>query len=186
MAGRTHEATTLYETALEAVDVRLQQLPALVGPVLGGEALDLNLAKIDLLTVLNRTPDAITIADKMLTIQPDNVAVLLVRCMAKLNTTNLLTKARQDCDAAARYDPSSLSVKYVSGIVALKAKDWQRAAREFEYLTDQQPDVPRFLFGRGIVKLRQGAEEDGRADIALARRGNMNVDADFEQVGINP
>lgn len=185
-AGRFEQARVQYDAALGQVDLRLEQLPAPEGPVLSGETLNLLLTKVDILADLDRGPEAIAVADRALAIQPDNVAMLLVRCLTWLRTPDQTARARQDCDAAGRYDPSSAGVEYVSALVSLKLKDWQRATMEFAALTEKKARVPKYLYGRGVAKTRAGQETDGKADIELARLLNMNVDVDFEEYGIKP
>ncbi|MDB5699762.1 MAG: tetratricopeptide repeat protein, partial [Alphaproteobacteria bacterium] len=184
MAGRKEEARAQYEAALTEVDARLQQLPAPRGPVLGGVG-PLK-AKIDLLVLTHRTPEAIAVADRALAVQPSNAPILTARCKAWLHAPAQLAKARQDCEAARRNDPANREALYASGLTSLMAKDWTRAAGEFQALTKELPTAPAPLFGRGIAKLRHGEKADGGADIELARSLSGEVDAEFEEIGIKP
>lgn len=184
MAGRNGEARAQYEAALGAVDARLKQLPPPQGPVLGGVAL--RKAKVDLLLLMGRGTEAIAVADEALAAQPSNAPMLIVRCKAWLRASAQLAKARQDCDAARRNDPADRDALYASGLTSLKSNDWARAAGEFEALTEELPTAPAALFGRGVVKLRRGEKAGGAADLELARSLSVEIEAEFDEIGIRP
>lgn len=184
MAGRNAEARAEYDAALGAVDARLKQLPPPRGPVLGGVAV--RKAKIDLLLLMGRGPEAIAVADEALAVQPSHAAMLTVRCKAWLRASAQLAKARQDCDAARRNDPADRDALYASGLTSLKSNDWARAAGEFEALTKELPTAPAALFGRGVVRLRRGEKANGAADIELARSLSAEIEAEFGEIGIRP
>jgi len=186
MAGRPEQARAEYDAALVEVDARIKQFPPPQGPVLSGEPLRLLKAKVDLLIRTDRVQDAIAIADRALKVQPDNVSMLTARCEARLHAAAQLPLARADCDAARRSDPADNEAMYRSGLVALKAKDWSRAASEFEAFAKVAPNAPAALFGRGIVKLRRGDRTGGGADIERARTLSAEVEPEFAEVGVTP
>lgn len=181
-AGRVKEGRAEYEAALREIETRLAQLPAPSGPVVGGETLELLTSKASLLGFLGRPSEAVAIADRILKLQPTNVPMLIERCRAWLYVPGQLAKARQDCDFAKRTEVGNAEALYVSGLISLKAGDWDRAANEFQLLAKHQ-HVPSVV-GLGLAKLRRG-DSDGAAYIELARATTPEIDSEFTRFGIS-
>ncbi|HJQ18455.1 MAG TPA: tetratricopeptide repeat protein [Allosphingosinicella sp.] len=180
-AGRAREAGAEYEAALREMDTRLKQLPAPSGPVLGGETLKLLTAKAYLLVVMDRDQEAIALADQALKLQPNNAALLVERCRARLHAGQL-GKARQDCDVVRRTELANADAWYVSGLISLKSNDWDRALSEFQVLSKTKN--PLVQFGRGLAKLRRGESTDGSGYLELVRSMSPDIDDEFERFGI--
>ncbi|GAD49276.1 hypothetical protein NT2_05_01960 [Caenibius tardaugens NBRC 16725] len=184
MAGRVEPARAEYEKALKDIDARLKQLPPAEDGVLRG--VGLRLAMAELLIRMNQPQEAVVIADQALAIMPDNVAMLTLRCKARLHIAGQLATARQDCDAALQKQPANNQALFTSGLTSLKLYDWGRAADEFDTLAKTLTTAPGPVFGRGIARLRLDQTTDGAADIEFARNLSVEIDAEFDDVGIKP
>jgi tetratricopeptide (TPR) repeat protein len=182
MADRATEARAEYEAALREIDERLEQLPRLSGPAIDAETLALLVAKARLFATTDRAPEAIALADRVLELQPENPIMLIERCRARLYTQGQMAQARQDCDIAKRSDLANSEARYVSGLISLKAHDWDRAASDFKVLAKTGNTLA--LFGLGLAKFRSGETAEGGAYMELARSGSPEVDFEFHRFGI--
>lgn len=184
MAGRLEAARSGYDKALQEIDASLSQLPAQGGGAFA--SIDIRQAKAELLIRMGRPLEAADVTDRALAISPANSALLVVRCKAHLSIAGQLANARQDCDAALQTAPANVEALYTSAKISLKANDWARAEREFDALAKATSGAPGPIYGRGIAKLRQGKKADGTVDIEFARSQSVEVDAEFNEVGIEP
>lgn len=184
MAGRLESARAEYDKALQEIDARMKQLPPSGDGRLQGVGLRQSMA--ELLIRMGRPQEAVAIADEALAIMPDNAAMLIVRCKARLFIAGQLAEARQDCDAALQKEPANNQALYTSGLTSLKSSDWVRAANDFDTLAKAAARAPGAFFGSGIAKLRRGEKAHGAADIEFARSLSAEVDAEFDEVGVKP
>jgi tetratricopeptide (TPR) repeat protein/predicted aspartyl protease len=106
------------------------------------------------------------------------------RARALLNQD--LDDALADCNRAVRARSDAPFFHDSRGLVYLRLGKYEKAIDDYNATLGVQPRNPWALYGRGIARLRQGLEAEGRADIAAARASAPGIVALAERLGIKP
>jgi tetratricopeptide (TPR) repeat protein len=102
-------------------------------------------------------------------------------------TSGDLKGALADCREVPRHRQVSPERKLsdsCDAVIALKLKQFARAAASFAAYVKAHRDDPFALYGRGIARLNGGDRAGGAADIAAAKAMNVTVAASFAGIGI--
>jgi tetratricopeptide (TPR) repeat protein len=111
------------------------------------------------------------------------------RCWAR-GVSGQLQQALADCNDALRIDPDDVSSTAESafanrGVVRLKLKDYQAAISDFDAALKNDPHLARALYGRGIVRKKQGDATGGEADMAAAISVWPDIVGEFDRWGLS-
>ncbi|HYD87202.1 MAG TPA: tetratricopeptide repeat protein [Vitreimonas sp.] len=105
------------------------------------------------------------------------------RCWLDLNEERNFTRARGDADAAVAADPRNVEAQLCRGVLQLREGEWADARASFEAALEVEPGNPTALFGRGVARRRSG-DNDGRADMNLARDFDRHIGQRFDDMGV--
>jgi tetratricopeptide (TPR) repeat protein/predicted aspartyl protease len=106
------------------------------------------------------------------------------RARALLNRD--LDDALSDCDRAVRARPEAPFFHDSRGLVYLRMGKYDKAVDDYDAALRMQPRNAWALYGRGIARLHEAMETEGRADIAAARMSAPAIVALAERLGIKP
>lgn len=107
----------------------------------------------------------------------ERVAVDICRLRSRLRAE--LSIVLESCK-----DMTGAGAAEARGLALLRAGQDAEALKAFSDGLVVQPVHAGLLYGRGIVRLRQGQWEDGDDDIAFARALNSQIGANFERYGV--
>lgn len=108
------------------------------------------------------------------------------RCWARAKQNVDLAKAEIDCAAAVKAAPGVASYWDSYALVALRRDRLDEALERYGRALSLNPKLAQSLYGRGVVKLRQGDEVGGAADIAAARTIAPTAGKELEEAGVAP
>jgi tetratricopeptide (TPR) repeat protein len=119
-----------------------------------------------------------------LQLAPHDVRYLSARCWARAGQGQELEKALADCNLALKLVPG-FAVAYDSrALVYLRLHNYAQSFKDYSQSLVLAPDRATAYFGRGFAEFHLGQAPAAKADIALARRVDPEVDDIFIQVGI--
>jgi hypothetical protein len=99
-----------------------------------------------------------------------------------------LKGALADCREVPRHRPFLLKPGLsdsCDAVIALRLKQFARAAAGFAAYVKSHRDDAFALYGRGVAKLNRGDRAGGAADIAAAKAMDNSVAASFARIGIS-
>jgi tetratricopeptide (TPR) repeat protein len=108
------------------------------------------------------------------------------RCRARALLNEDLDDALTDCNRAVRARSDAPFFHDSRGLVYLRMGKYDKAISDYDATLGVQPKNPWALYGRGIARLHEGMETEGRADIAAARASAPGIVALAERLGITP
>jgi tetratricopeptide (TPR) repeat protein len=113
---------------------------------------------------------------------------LLYRCRSRAELGIDLDKALSDCDAVLRRvaGTGSASALETRGLIQLRRGEFDKSIKEYDAALKLVPRDVWALYGRGLSKLRKGANTDGEADLAAARAIQPRITEDFARMGLTP
>ncbi|HVE88535.1 MAG TPA: tetratricopeptide repeat protein [Burkholderiaceae bacterium] len=105
------------------------------------------------------------------------------RCWARALLGSELEQALSDCNAALK--AKRTSARYGSrGLVHLRMGSFDKAIDDYDEALRIDPKSAWSLLGRGIARIRKGAEQAGRADIAAAKAIRSSIEAEAAHYGV--
>ncbi|MCP1470788.1 tetratricopeptide (TPR) repeat protein [Sphingobium sp. OAS761] len=166
------------EEAMAMVDQRI---------AIGGETRDgYRSLKSSLLGTYGDASQAVALLDAHIAEKPGMAMLLNERCWIKATRKIALDSAPQDCTRAIELSQSSVAALDSRAMVWFRMGRPEDALRDLDAVITQAPGQERSRFMRGIVLRRLGRVADGDVDLAVARRIDPHVDADFARFGIKP
>jgi tetratricopeptide (TPR) repeat protein len=122
---------------------------------------------------------AIPDIDRLFTAVPEDTELLVDRCRDEALAENLLKSALADCQKALTINVDIDEGFEWRAFTYLRMGKLEEAAADYDTFLKRRPNSPSGHFGQGIVALRQHREDEGQRDLAIARRGNASIDAQF-------
>lgn len=124
-------------------------------------------------------------SDALIAQTPDKAELLNSRCWLRATWGQQLESALTDCNASLNLNstPRTLDSR---GLVYLRLGRLDDALSDYDAAIKARPKAASSLFGRGLVKLRKGANQDGEADLAAARAIDAKVDTEYADYGLEP
>lgn len=92
-------------------------------------------------------------------------------------------EALADLDRAVELNPSDAGTRNIRGWLEIALGKLDLAAADFAAAISADPQQSASLYGRGMVRLKQGDAASGQRDITAARALNRTVDADIARSG---
>lgn len=108
------------------------------------------------------------------------------RCWVRMLANKKLDAALADCHRAIKLAPGRDDILDSLGWVYLRLGRTQLAIAHFDAALARTPTLASSLFGRGVVRLQEGAVREGWADIKLAKAIQPGIEARFRSYGIVP
>jgi tetratricopeptide (TPR) repeat protein len=121
---------------------------------------------------------AIPDIDRLFAATPEDTELLVDRCRDQALAEGLLKAALADCQKALAINADLDEGLEWRAFVYLRMGKLDEAAADYNAFLKHRPNSPTGHFGRGIVALRKHQEE-GQRELAIARRANANIDAQF-------
>ncbi|MNX51788.1 Beta-barrel assembly-enhancing protease [compost metagenome] len=122
---------------------------------------------------------ALAAARAFIASNPDHPDVLNGGCWMLAVAGVGLDQAEAWCDAGLAARPLSGAIADSRGRLRLQQGRHEAALADFDYALSRQAVMSPARYGRGLALLALGREEEGRADLELARRQNPDVLSDF-------
>ena len=110
--------------------------------------------------------------------------ILNSRCWARALANIELDAALDDCNLAVDGAPKDANFVDSRGLVNLRLGRLRDALRDYDTALRLEPGKPWSLYGRAIVRLRDGQRDAGLADLAAARAAQPSIDADAARHGL--
>lgn len=166
------------DEALVMVDQRI---------AIGGETRDAyRRLKASLLGTYGDAAKAVELLDAHIAEKPGLTMLLNERCWIKGTRDIMLDSALKDCTRAIETSTYSVAALDSRAMVSFRMGKYEDALQDLTAVLDQVPGKDESQFMRGIVLHRLGRASDGDKDIAIARRINPRIDADYARFGIKP
>lgn len=166
------------DEALVMVDQRI---------AIGGETRDAyRRLKTSLLGTYSDAAKAVELLDAHIAEKPGLTMLLNERCWIKGTRNIMLDSALKDCTRAIETSTYSVAALDSRAMVSFRMGKYEDALQDLTAVLDQVPGKDESQFMRGIVLHRLGRASDGDKDIAIARRINPRIDADYARFGIKP
>ena len=142
--------------------------------------------RLDLLIESGQVEQAIATTTAELRRAPNDALTLNARCWARASHNQALDKALADCDAARRLQPLNSTIAESRGFLRLRLGKNEEAIADYDAALDRSQKAPTALYGRGIALLRKGDKVRGERDLAAARLLDLDIDAQFKDLGVTP
>lgn len=122
---------------------------------------------------------ALAMARAFLASNPEHPEMLNGGCWMLALAGVGLDQAEAWCDAGLAAQPLSGPFADSRGRLRLQQGRYEEALADFDYALTRQALMSSARYGRGLALIALGREEDGRADLALARRQSPEVVRNF-------
>jgi tetratricopeptide (TPR) repeat protein len=134
----------------------------------------------------HRFPKAIAIYDAWIAAHrgEPHPGVLVARCRVRGLSGEGLDQALSDCDEGMRYGRPTAEEYEHRGLVRLRLNRLSGAIYDYDQALALQPKLAWALYGRGLAKIGQGRDADGRADIAAALALNADLADEAKSYGL--
>lgn len=131
-----------------------------------------------------RSSELVQLLDAYVAKHPKEAAALNERCWAKATHNISIETALADCEASLKLRPNSPATLDSRAFVHLRLGRNSAAISDYDAALKLAPTMAASLYGRAIAKARMGDVTGARADLALARDQNSDVDDRFRTFGI--
>lgn len=118
-------------------------------------------------------------------IEPANAAYWNGRCWMRATMKRDLNDALRDCDEALKRLPNSANALDSRALTLFQLGRLDEALLVYNAALAAQPNKPHSLYGRGLVKLKQGDNTGGEADLAAAKAADAEIEGEFTQFELN-
>jgi tetratricopeptide (TPR) repeat protein len=129
---------------------------------------------------------AITDQTEAIRFNPKHAKAFNDRCWAATIVGRALQQALADCNESLRLDGNDPDAIASRGFTYLKLGQLADAIVDYDAALKVAPKHASSLYGRGVVKLRQGDVEGGNADLATATAIQANIADEFARYGVAP
>ena len=129
---------------------------------------------------------AITDQTEAIRFNPKHAKAFNDRCWAATIVGRALQQALADCNESLRLDGNDPDALASRGFTYLKLGQLADAIVDYDAALKVAPKHASSLYGRGVVKLRQGDVEGGNADLATATAIQANIADEFARYGVAP
>lgn len=131
--------------------------------------------------------EALADYDAAVAAQGANAAYRNSACWARGVLNRELEHALADCNEAVRLRPKNPAFLDSRALVKLRSGDFADAEADYSAaIRAAGNDFPHAQYGRGVARLRQQKETEGRADITAASNADPTLPARFEKFGLAP
>lgn len=103
-----------------------------------------------------------------------------LRCWVRVSEGSDLKLARRLCDAALRKRPQNPEILEETGVLLLKAGDYQAAFDSFQSASRWSPSTASYIYGRGVAARLLGRTEEGESLVGAAKKIEAKVAERFE------
>jgi len=117
---------------------------------------------------------------------PQHAKAFNDRCWAATIVGRALQQALADCNESLRLDGNDPDALANRGFTYVKLGQLADAIVDYDAALKAAPKHAGSLYGRGVVKLRQGDIEGGNADIATAMAIQADIADQFARYGVAP
>ncbi len=129
---------------------------------------------------------AITDQTEAIRFNPKHAKAFNDRCLAATIVGRALQQALADCNESLRLDGNDTDALASRGLTYLKLGQLADAIVDYDAALKVAPNHASSLYGRAVVKLRQGDVEGGNADIATATAIQADIADKFARYGVAP
>jgi tetratricopeptide (TPR) repeat protein len=165
ISQRRASALTAYE--MDDPQGALQQLEEF-GNNSPSHAIDMVLARAQLLASLERYDEALDFYDKYVTYRPDDESALLGRAELLLRMDRLDEAIEQYRAAASRWPESAMSLNALGYTLADRTDEFREAEKLIRKALEYDPDSPAIIDSLGWVLFKQGEYEAALAELQRA------------------
>jgi hypothetical protein len=116
---------------------------------------------------------------------PGNSVLLNDRCWFRAIAGQELAIALADCDASLGIKDAP-TTRDSRGLVNLRLGKFDDSIADYDKALSAKPNLATSLYGRGIAKLKTGADAGGHADITAALAIDPKVLKEFAGYGVKP
>ncbi len=152
----------------------------------GKEAGDYMAAKADLLARAGDGDGALVAIDEAVKDNPGSAQLLNSRCWIKGTLNVQLDTALKDCTRSIELSESRVSALDSRAMVYYRMNRFDDALADLTAALDDAPELAASLYMRGIIRGKQGAAPESKADLASARLISPLIDRDYSRFGIKP
>jgi len=135
---------------------------------------------------LGRYEDGIADLDAAVSLEPDKVFFLALRCRARTQWGQEFDKALADCNAAVQAEPDNARFLNARCVLKLRMGRYPDAASDCASAYKLDPSLAQALYAGGLAKLKSGDVAGGNADIAAAKLAAPGVAEGFARYGMTP
>jgi tetratricopeptide (TPR) repeat protein len=160
-------ASALVAYDMEDPQKALQQLEEF-GNTSPSHAIDMVLARAQLLASLERYDEALDFYDKYVTYRPDDESALLGRAELLLRMDRLDDAIEQYRAAAKRWPESAMSLNALGYTLADRTDEYREAEKLIRKALEYDPDSPAIIDSLGWVLFKQGEYEAALAELQRA------------------
>lgn len=162
--------------ALAIIDERIAQ---------GGETRsDFRTLKASLLADFGDAAAAVQIMDEEVTANPGKSQLYNSRCYIKATRNLMLESALEDCNKALAMNNSPAATYDSRAMVYFRQGKLDLALADLNTALDLVPGLDDSRFMRAIVLAKLGRAAEAGRDLAIARRVNPHIDAQFGRYGV--
>jgi tetratricopeptide (TPR) repeat protein len=127
----------------------------------------------------HRYDRAVADIDRLLAAAPADTELLVDRCRDRALSDQKLDMALADCQKAIGINADIDESFQWRALIYFRMGRLDDALADYDLFLKHRPNSPVGHFGRGIVQLRKRQTEDGQRELAVARKANPNIDAQF-------
>jgi hypothetical protein len=122
--------------------------------------------------------------DTLLAESPNDAATLNDRCFWRAIAKSELEGALADCDRSLALEPGKSQTLDSRAFVFFQQGKYDEALQGYELALKADPRQAPSLWMRGLTKGKLGDEAGKDVDVALAKKDDPNVEAEFRRIGI--
>lgn len=154
---------------------------------LGGETRDTyRQVKADLLGRFGDAQEALALVETMIADKPGTPSLLNMRCWIKGTREVDLDNAARDCTSALELSSNPYPILDSRAMVSFRLGKYDEAMRDLDAVLNAVPNMAASRYLRGIVLARLDRQAESRTDLAIARRLDPGIDAEYQRFGIRP